>query len=239
MKKKRYDHILIDADNTILDFSVCERRVQEQLAREYGYMPRTKEGEDLTTVYRRINNALWRALERGEVTAEELKIERFRQLSEHLNYTALSRPVEPMQLNHRFIQLLSRCGEVVPTAPAVLSQIGPVSVITNGFADVQRSRFQQSGLLSHINGLFISEEIGSVKPDPAFFESVLDSIGRPGRDRCLVVGDSLTSDIAGGSAIGIDTVWFDREARTSGTISHPATFRITRLVELKEIIFSQ
>lgn len=240
MNNRRYDHILIDADNTILDFSVCERRILEDIAREYGFMPTTKDGEDLTTAYRRINTALWRALERGEITADELKIERFRQLAELLDFSALSRPVDPAVLNAQFIARLTGCGEVVPTARAVLAQIAPVEVITNGFADVQRPRIESSGLTPYINKLFISEEIGANKPDTAFFDHVLQELGNPNPNSCLVVGDSLTSDIAGGNAAGIDTVWFDRDGNSNGGggTEHPATYRITRFVQLKEIVLA-
>jgi 2-haloacid dehalogenase len=247
----RYRHILIDADNTILDFSVCEKRILEDMAREYGFMPRTVEDEDLTTAYRRINGALWRALERGEIEADALKIERFRQLSELLDYTAITRPVPADLLNRQFIARLSRCGAVVPTAPAVLKAVAPVVVITNGFASVQRSRFAAAGLDRYVDRLFISEEVGYNKPDLRFFSRVLAELGDPDPAECVVVGDSLTSDIAGGNAAGMDTVWFDRdgEAGATGqeatgqgapgsaeTSAHPATYRITRLVELKAIV---
>lgn len=238
---RTYQHILIDADNTILNFAVCEKRILEDIAREFGFMPRTLDDEDLTTAYRRINSALWAALERGEIAAADLKIERFRQLSDVLDYTAISRPVAPEVLNQQFIARLATCGEVVPTARAVLAAIAPVVVITNGFAEVQRTRFAASGLNEFVSDLFISEEVGANKPDPAFFTHVLDRLGNPDPATCLVIGDSLTSDIAGGNAAGMDTVWFDRsemigEPAPAGAGTHPATYRITRLVELKQIV---
>jgi len=242
MNQRRYHHVLIDADNTILDFGVCEKRILEDIAREFGFMPRTTDNEDLTTAYRRINSALWRALERGEIAADELKIERFRQLAEILDFTAISRPVRPEVLNQQFIARLSGCGETVPTAPAVLAAIAPVTVITNGFADVQRPRFAASGLDPYIDRYFISEEVGANKPDGAFFAHVLEELGNPDPRRCLVIGDSLTSDIAGGNAAGIDTVWFDRSGEQGGAAADAQgevvpTYRITRLVELKTIVF--
>lgn len=247
MTTRRYKHILIDADNTILNFSVCEKRILENMARDFGFMPWTIDGEDLTTAYRRINGTLWRALERGEIAPDELKIERFRQLAELLNFTAISRPVPPEILNRQFIQRLSTCGELVPTARTVLEKLAPVTVITNGFADVQRPRFAATGLEPCIDHVFISEDIGVAKPDPAFFDAVVSALGNPERSECLVIGDSLTSDIAGGNAAGMDTVWFDRRVITGESTqsdgeakdapSHPATFRITRLVQLYDIVF--
>ncbi len=235
MNRRRYRHILIDADNTILDFSACEKRILRDMAREYGFSVQTLDGEDLTTAYRRMNGALWRALERGEIEAEALKIERFRRLSAVLNYTALSRPVAPERLNRQFIARLSRCNAVVPTAPAVLRELAPVVVVTNGFAEVQRSRFAASGLSEYVEQLFISEEVGYNKPDRRFFTHVLDALGNPDPAECLMVGDSLTSDIAGGNGAGMDTVWFDRNGENGAARDVLPTYRITRLVELKEI----
>lgn len=244
MADRRYRHILVDADNTILDFAVCERRILETMAREFGFMPRTVDNRDLTAAYRQINAALWRKLEQGAISPEDLKVERFRQLIEVLDFTALSRPLEPWFLNMQFIMRLKDCGDAVPTAAAVLKSIAPVTVITNGFADVQKPRLAASGLLESIDGVFISEEIGAAKPQPAFFASVLSALGDPDPSECLVVGDSLSSDIAGGNAAGMDTVWYDRSENLGENPPVPQegqepTFRITRLVELRTIVFEE
>ncbi|HKK49649.1 MAG TPA: HAD-IA family hydrolase, partial [Alkalispirochaeta sp.] len=238
---RNYEHILIDADNTILDFAVCERRILETMAREFGFMPWTVEGEDLTTAYRRINVALWHDLEQGDIQPDELKIERFRRLIDLLDFTALSRPVAPEFLNMQFIMRLKQCPDVVPTAAPVVASLAPVVVVTNGFADVQRPRLEGSGLLPHISHVFISEEIGAAKPQRAFFDHVVQTLGNPDPSRCLVVGDSLSSDIAGGNAAGMDTVWFDRSEMLGESSPVPGggqtpTYRITRLVELREIV---
>ena len=241
---RSYSHILIDADNTILNFAVCEKRILETMAREFGFMPRTLDDEDLTACYRKINAGLWAELEQGRITPEELKIERFRRLIGHLNFTAISRPVTPEFLNDQFVRRLGMCSEIVPTADRVLAWLAEratVSIVTNGFAEVQRPRLAASGLEPFISNLFISEEIGAAKPQPAFFEHVLSSLGRPEPGECLVVGDSLSSDVAGGRAAGMDTVWFDRSEMLGETPPTPApdaapTWRITRLVKLRDIV---
>jgi 2-haloacid dehalogenase len=242
MPQRKYRHVLLDADNTILDFAVCERRILETMAREFGFMPRTRSGEDLTAAYRRINASLWRDLEEGAIGPEELKIERFRRLIEHLDFTAISRPLEPEFLNMQFIMRLTGCAELVPTAKAVVPSIAPVSIITNGFADVQRPRLAASGLAEYIDHTFISEEIGAAKPQAAYFDNVLAALGNPDPRECVVVGDSLSSDIAGGIAAGMDTVWFDRsemlgEKRVTPSPDRKPTHRITRLVQLRDIIW--
>ena len=65
-------------------------------------------------------------------------------------------------------------------------------------------------LLDFIDGyVFLSEEMGLVKPDPAFFAPVLRALGEPDRSRVLMVGDNLLTDIQGGKNAGLDTAWFN------------------------------
>ena len=206
-------------------------------------MPVTTDGRDLTTAYREINVELWKRFEEGRIEPDELKIERFRRLVEILDFSAVSRPVDPAILNRQFISRLRRCGEVVPTASQVLRAIAPVVVVTNGFADVQRPRLEASGLGEYIEEVFISEEIGAAKPQRAFFDHVLSRLGGADPSECVMIGDSLSSDIVGGNRAGIDTVWLDRSAMLGETAPEPTgerrpTRRITRLVELRDIILS-
>jgi 2-haloacid dehalogenase len=60
-------------------------------------------------------------------------------------------------------------------------------------------------------------------------------MGHPGKDQVLMIGDSLTSDIAGGSHYGIDTCWFNPHGQPRPdhvTIN----YEIKRLVELVEML---
>lgn len=239
--KRRYTHILVDLDNTLLDFGVCEKRIQEEMAREFGYMPRTRDGQDLTTAYRAINGELWRAYERGEIATEELQIERFRRLIDRLDVTAAVRPPEAWFLNMQFIKRLTACAELVPLADRVVPDLAPIVAITNGFPEVQYPRIEASGLTRWIDRIFISEEIGAAKPSSRFFDHVLAALGNPDPSECVVVGDSLTSDIAGGAGAGMDTIWFDRSAALGSHAAHQPeglepTWRITSLVQLRDIL---
>lgn len=240
---RAFDHVLMDLDNTLLDFAVCEKQILEAMGVEYGFMPITVEGLDLTRTYRQINAKLWARYELGEISPAELRIDRFRQLAAVLDSPALARPLEPAFLNEQFIARLARCATAVPTAPAVLARLAPVSIVTNGFASVQYSRIERSGLAPHIGEIFVSEEIGAPKPQSAFFDHVLRALGDPDPARCIIVGDSLSSDIAGGRAAGMTTVWFDRREMLGEPLieieaARRADYRITRLVELYNIVLT-
>ena len=71
---KRYDFVLLDADNTLFDFDAAERKALHHVLRTRGYTP------DPATVstHLKINTALWDAFARGEVEQDFLLVERFR-----------------------------------------------------------------------------------------------------------------------------------------------------------------
>ena len=61
-------------------------------------------------------------------------------------------------------------------------------------------------LLHFFEHIFLSEEVGSRKPQISFFEPVLQAAKPSAKKEILLIGDSLSSDIAGANRIGIDCV---------------------------------
>ena len=84
-----------------------------------------------------------------------------------------------------------------------------LALITNGLKAVQRPRFAASALSEYFDVIVISEEEGVAKPDLRIFDIAFTRMGWPAKSDVLIVGDSLTSDIKGGSDYGIDTCWFN------------------------------
>ena len=65
------------------------------------------------------------------------------------------------------------------------------------------------------------------------FEKMLEKL-QAKKEECLMIGDSLSSDIAGAHAVGMDACWFNpsRQADTTGL----ADYTVTDLSELLEIL---
>ena len=74
---------------------------------------------------------------------------------------------------------------------------------------VQDGRIKSSGIAKYFDGIFISEKIGFNKPDKEFFDVCFSKIPDFSEKETVIVGDSLTSDIAGGKNVGIITIWFN------------------------------
>ena len=108
-----------------------------------------------------------------------------------------------------------------------------VYATTNGLSSTQYRRIKESGLGELFDGVFVSEDAGSQKPDTEYFDFVISHIPEKDKSKMLVVGDSPSSDILGGINSGIDTCWYNPNGMTS---KYKPTYEIKSLEELKEIL---
>lgn len=70
----KYPYLLLDADNTLFDFDAGNRHAFHEVCARYD-IPDTEESFQC---YKRCNNAMWAAFDRGECTKDFLVVERFR-----------------------------------------------------------------------------------------------------------------------------------------------------------------
>lgn len=164
--------------------------------------------DEHAATYARLNAALWEAYERREIDATALRTERWRRFLDALEVEADPDGTSEGYLAHfaAGAHLLDGALEAVAT----LAERMTVVAVTNGFGDVQHARLDRTGLRRHLAGVVVSDEVGAAKPQPAIFDRAFAVAGDPPRHRVAIVGDSLTSDIAGGRGYGITTVWVNR-----------------------------
>ena len=198
-----YPYLLFDADNTLFDFDQAERNAHLLLCRAHG-LAFSEEGYQL---YHKCNADLWRDFDRGLCTKEYLLVERFRR------YLAITgERADPEALNRDHLRALGEGAMLLPGAEElcrVLSRDHRLYLLTNAVASVQKTRFANSAIAPYFQGVFISEEVGVGKPDPAYFEYVFRAVPGLARDNALVIGDSLTSDIQGANNAGLPCCWFN------------------------------
>jgi len=200
----RYDAILIDADETLFDFAQAERLAIEETLAALGICDASAAG-----VYREINENCWKAFERGEITQARLKLRRFEELFERFPSDASAQEASDL-----YIAALAAKPHLLPGALHVMEEIArhrPVALVTNGIAKVQRGRIALSPIAPLVSAVVISEEVGDPKPHPAMFREALRLLNVSDPRRALMIGDSLTSDMAGALASGVATCWYNPE----------------------------
>ena len=206
------EFLLLDLDDTILDFHRAERAALADTLERFGMEPE----EETLALYHKINIWHWEQLEKGAMTRPQVLVGRFRMLLE-----ALGRTAEPEKLAADYEQGLAQGFFLLPGAEEALERLRGrcrIFLMSNGTSQVQRSRLAGTNLYRFFEGVFISQEVGFNKPEKAFFDACFGRIPGFHREKALMVGDSLTSDIQGGINAGVKTVWVNPGGRKSGGI---------------------
>ncbi len=228
-KTPAYPWVLFDADGTLFDYDRAESAALEKVFRLHS-LPFS---ESCVPAYRIVNQALWRQLENGRITAELLKVRRFEQLLEKLG---LSHSAE--EISREYLECLAESSELVEGALELLRALKgkcTITIVTNGLTVVQKGRIAKSPIRGLVEEVVISEEIGHAKPAPGFFDVVFGRLGRPPKDQVIMVGDNWSSDVIGAINYGIDACWFNprRQPRPD---TAPVKYEIGSLRELAPII---
>ena len=228
----RYNCLLIDLDNTLLDFDAAQHMALERLFVAHD-IPATQENFD---TYESINKALWAQFEKGQIGKSKLLVRRFAQLLE-----ALGCEGNAAKMNDEYLNNLSKCGPILPGADEFLEEIAEVATIavaSNGVYKAQKGRIADSGLEKYFDAVFVSEKMGCQKPQRRFFDSALKNLGVSNRSKVLVIGDSLAADIRGGIDAGLDTCWFN-PTNAENTTEWQPTYTVQGYEQLKPIIYGE
>ncbi len=223
---KKYSTILFDADETLLDFPAAEKASLEKVCEKFGIFY----SEEIRATFSAINLALWKQLEKGLITRDLIRTRRFEQFAEHFGLKA-----DPKEMAVCYVEQLSTFAFLLEGADKLcekLSKEYDLYIVTNGIGTVQNDRLAKSGLLPFFSGVFISENIGSQKPNKKFFDYVLGNIPEKDKSKVIIVGDSMSSDILGGINAGIDTCFFNPSLREE---TYKPTYTATSFQSLENI----
>ena len=200
----KYKLLLFDADDTLFDFQKAE---EQSLELAFNQMDLAFKKLEYLGIYRIVSGQVWDEYGRGIISAEELRTKRFDLLFQQINIS-----VDSGQFSQIYLKHLSQIFYLLDGAVEILEYLAPkytLAIVTNGLAEVQHERFDRSPLPKWFKHLIISEETGSKKPYPEFFEYALRQTGNFSKAEALIVGDSLQADIVGGMNFGMDTCWFN------------------------------
>ena len=212
-----YTCVLLDVDNTLLDFDAAERQALTDMLAEYELPHDARACE----IYHAVNRELWDALAKGQLTKPKLFQQRFGRFMKAMDLPDNGKAV---QMNDRYEELLSTHADLLPgalTALEELSEVATLAIVSNGAVMVQEAR--------------ISEKVGAAKPSAKLFEHVLKDLGITNRSRVLMVGDDLLADIKGGQNAGLDTCWFNLKNEENKSNIHPK-FKIGSYEDLYKIV---
>ena len=221
-----HHNFLFDLDQTLLDFHASEYKALGIVLQACG-LPFS---DAVYQAFKAVNKSLWLELEKGTISRNELFAARFRYIIRRCGGSPEKSDLR--KINDDFIRTMSVNGVLMDGALEFVRKVrngipdARIYIASNGATVNAKGRIASTGLGRYIDGLFVSEEMGVAKPAAEFFDICLARIGEP-RSSCIMIGDSLTSDMLGAKNASLCSVWFMpagniQEAMTTYSIDYCA-----------------
>lgn len=205
----KYRYLLVDNDNTLMDFHAAEAKALTEALSEVGLTI----SDAVRARYSALNDDLWKRLERGELTHADIKVQRFARL---LAEIAPANAASAARVALRYCHYLGTHADLLPDAASFIHHLHAtmkIALVSNGDSVIQRNRLHRAPFTGELDAIIISSEKGVSKPDPRLVEIALDALGCTDKAEAVLLGDSRTADIPAAAAAGIDSILLDPQGR--------------------------
>lgn len=212
----KYKQIIFDVDDTIIDFAATENFALHSLFNAHGWPL----SADLQRRYHAYNQGLWRRLEQGELTYEQLSEMCFRVfLKDNLNID-----VDGQKIMDEYRSYFGEAHQLLPGVEDSLiyaKRAGyKLTILSNGEKFMQNHRLELAGVKKYFDLIVTSEEAHYSKPDAHAFDYFF-SRTEIGPNETIFFGDGLQSDILGAENYGFDSIWYNHRHRKNTLDLHP------------------
>ncbi len=228
-----YKYVFIDMDDTIWDFHANAKSSLQELYDNRNFDKHFDNFEQYFEIYAKRNLELWDQYGKGEITKEALSLERF---LHPLRQVGVANEEVAIIMGKEYLDLLPTRTALVPYALELLDYLSdkyPLSIVSNGFIEVQYRKLKTCRLEHYFSHVVLSEEAGFLKPDKRIFEYAMKLNGSMPAET-IMIGDSYEADIIGAQNAGIDQIYF-RYSNTS-TQNLPCSFSTDSLREIIGIL---
>ncbi len=233
---KQYTDLYIDFDDTLYDTHgnavIALRELFDALHLERWF----PDADVFYDEYWKTNIDLWTRYSKGEITRDELIVERFRRP------LSFGQGMEPsvdfcLQASDLFLDLCSSKPGLVEGARQLMDYLKGqgyrMHMCSNGFHEVQYKKLRACGLQDHFDTIILSEDAGANKPSELFFDYAMRQT-RAQKETTLMIGDNFQTDILGAKRYGLSTAYFNRWPDYPA--EEPVDYEITSLTQLMEIL---
>ena len=201
-------HIFFDLDRTLWDFETNSKNALQKLYNLHQLSDHFNHFIHFYTIYRNINNELWKKYGKGKISKDELRITRFQKTLERVNNFDIQ---FADQLNKDYVLTAPRETILFPNTIETLNELKKryqLHIITNGFEEAQIIKLKSAKILNYFNVIVCSEMVGKTKPHRDIFHYALLQ-AKAKSNESIMIGDDHTTDILGAIQVGMQAILFD------------------------------
>jgi putative hydrolase of the HAD superfamily len=221
--------VFFDLDHTLWDFDKNSELTFETIFNKNHPAIETKV---FIEKYVPINHECWQLYQYDKITHAELRYNRLKYSFDALDYLISDEEIDTIA--NDYIQFLPENNHLFDGAIEVLDYLNQkynLHIITNGFAEVQFKKINNSNIRSYFQTVTNSEMAGVKKPNPIIFNYALD-LAKAKKENSIMIGDSFDADVQGALDAGIDAIFFNEsKIQVEGHIK-----QINHLLELKKYL---
>jgi putative hydrolase of the HAD superfamily len=206
MKNTNIKDVFFDLDHTLWDFDKNSELTFETIFKKNHPTIETK---DFIEKYVPINQACWKLYQYDKITHAELRYNRLKHSFDAIDYIISDEEID--SIANDYIRFLPENNHLFDGAIELLDYLKPkynLHIITNGFADVQFKKLNNSKIGSYFHSITNSEMAGVKKPNPIIFEYALD-LAQAKKESSVMIGDCLEADVQGALDAGLDAIFFN------------------------------
>lgn len=229
----KYKHLFFDLDDTFWDVRSNQESAQRELFASFRMADHYPDFDTYYNTFREINQRLWTEYRDGVVDRETLRNQRFVRL---LESAGIRDERLAMDMSNEYLRISPTFNALMPHSIEVLDYLYEkeysMSLITNGFNEVQFHKVEFGGMKKYFQRITTSEFAGIGKPNPGIFEYAMRKAGVNAKE-CIMVGDDVYTDIYGSSTVGMSSVFVNyKEVEHDQQPLH----EIRSLLEIKGIL---
>lgn len=232
LRKDQYTCLFFDLDHTLWDYETNSKETLLELFSAYQLAEKgVTDFDRFLAEFKRVNAELWVLYDAGKIGSEVIRAERFKKILSAFNAFEEKLCAE---LSHEYLYTCPKKGALMPNAISTLEYLSDkyrLSIITNGFEEIQNMKLTAGNLHPYFDHIVTSQHAGFKKPSREIFEYTLTK-NNIAPSQAVMIGDNLVTDIGGARQASIDSVFFNHEQVSHEAEIHVEIHNLNELCEL-------